>query len=274
MKICIAGQNDIAVKSTSFLISEKIVLPEDLIVCFNQADTGKDLFQKSFKKYSQEHNLVNAKLEDLYNINNLLFISLQYDKIIFPEKFKSNLLFNIHFSLLPKYKGMYTSVWPILNGDQYSGVTLHTIDAGIDTGEIIDQIKFDINFHDTSRDLYLKYIEHGIYLFKKNIYDLVSGHYKTVQQSAIESSYYSKCSINFSNISINLNKSAFEIRNQIRAFNFKEYQIPVIYGFKIVSANILDSITRKKPGTILYSTQDYIDISTIDYDLRLNKEKL
>ncbi|MBR2149690.1 MAG: hypothetical protein IJ965_09750, partial [Campylobacter sp.] len=41
------------------------------------------------------------------------------------------------------------------------------IDNGIDTGDIIDQIKFEIDLNDTARDLYLKYIENSFILFKK-----------------------------------------------------------------------------------------------------------
>ena len=39
-------------------------------------------------------------------------------------------------------------VIPIFNGEKYSGVTIHKIDNGIDTGEIIYQLKFKINFGD------------------------------------------------------------------------------------------------------------------------------
>ncbi|WP_336526414.1 hypothetical protein [Campylobacter sp. P0109] len=41
------------------------------------------------------------------------------------------------------------------------------MDNGIDTGDIIDQIKFEIDLNDTARDLYLKYIENSFILFKK-----------------------------------------------------------------------------------------------------------
>ena len=39
---------------------------------------------------------------------------------------------------------MFTSALPLINGEKETGVTLHKIDAGIDTGDIIDQIKFQI----------------------------------------------------------------------------------------------------------------------------------
>ena len=48
---------------------------------------------------------------------------------------------------------MYTSYWPIKNGEKKSGVTLHKIDSGIDTGDIISQLSFDID-EDTLFSLY------------------------------------------------------------------------------------------------------------------------
>ena len=59
-----------------------------------------------------------------------------------PKNFLNARLYNIHFSYLPAYKGMFTSALPIKNGEVDSGVTLHKIESGIDTGDIIDQIKF------------------------------------------------------------------------------------------------------------------------------------
>ena len=73
-----------------------------------------------------------------------MFISLEYHRLIDPLKFVTSKLYNPHFSLLPAYKGMYTSALPLLNDEKDAGVTLHHIDSGIDTGDIIDQIIFPI----------------------------------------------------------------------------------------------------------------------------------
>jgi methionyl-tRNA formyltransferase len=207
------------------------------------------------------------------SIGELMFISLEFDRIVPVKKFTANRLYNIHFSLLPKYKGMYTSAWPLLNGETHSGVTLHEIDEGIDTGDIIDQMEFEIHYDDNCRDLYLKYIHYGTVLFKKNIHHLVSGRFSAERQPAVGASYYSRKSIDYSNVKIKLNKTAFEIRNQIRAFNFKEYQVPKVLGFDIVSADILDGKSHRKPGTIIVERDDYVDIATVDYDLRLHKNR-
>ena len=271
MQICVAGKNNIAIECTDFLIKNNLISAKDLFVCFNTTDIGEDTFQRSFRKYSHEKNLKEVLLADLMEIRDLLFVSLEYDKLVPVDKFASTNLFNIHFSLLPKYKGMYTSAWPILNGETSSGVTLHKIDSGIDTGDIIDQIEFTIDNDDNCKDLYLNYISHGILLFKRNIANLISGDYIAVKQNALFSSYYSKHSIDYSNIKIGLNKTAFEIRNQIRAFNFSEYQVPRIFGEKIVSADILSTQTRKTPGSILQESKECFVIATIDYDLLLIK---
>lgn len=271
MKIVIAGKNNIAVECTKWLLSQQIINKSDLLVIFNKNDNGLGSFQQSFKKYSEENKLTNVSLQHIYNIKDLLFFSLEYDKIIEPSKFSSNKLFNIHFSLLPKYRGMYTSAWPILNDEKYSGTTLHEIDTGIDTGNIIDQQKFSIDTQDTSRDLYLKYINSGISIFKENFNALKKNQYKSEVQDEKTASYYSKHSIDYSNLVIDLNKTSHNISNQIRALNFKEFQIPMIYNNEIKTSETLLSRSNEKAGTIINNTDRFIDIATLDYDLRLYK---
>ncbi len=271
MKVCIAGKNDIATRFTMWLLKENIIDKKDLVVCFNKSDNGFDSFQHSFRKYCKEQNLLEASLDQLYSIEQLRFFSLEFDRIIDIHKFASDNLYNIHFSLLPSYKGVYTSAWPLLNGEDKSGVTLHVIDQGIDTGDIIAQHEFPVKDNDNCRDMYFKYTKYGTDLLKENFLKVVKGDYITQKQSASGSSYYSKSSINYANLEIDLNKTAYEIRNQIRAFTFAEYQVPVIHEYQINSSEILGSSSQLKPGTILHMADAHIDITTIDYDLRLIK---
>ena len=78
----------------------------------------------------------------IYINKNLIFISIEYENIINTNKFLSTELFNFHFSLLPKFRGCHTNFYQIYFGEKKSGVTLHKIDNGIDTGAIIS--KFNI----------------------------------------------------------------------------------------------------------------------------------
>ncbi|WP_241392744.1 formyltransferase family protein [Pseudomonas chlororaphis] len=81
-------------------------------------------------------------LEAAYEVASTAFISLEFDRIVVPGRFSISRVSNIHFSRLPEYKGMFTSVWPLLESRAEAGVTLHFIDRGIDTGEIVAQQVF------------------------------------------------------------------------------------------------------------------------------------
>ena len=268
INICIAGNFNLAIDCSNFIL--KKFKNTNLYAIFNSNDDGIDKFQKSFKKYCKKKKIIKIiNIEEACKIPDLYFISLHFDKIIRIEKFKTKSLYNIHFSLLPKYKGMHTTAWPIINGEKFTGVTLHKIDNGIDTGNIISQIKFKISINDNAEKVFLNYMKYGVILFKKNLYKLINNNYNSLNQDMLESSYYSKNSIDFNNINIDLNKTAFDIHNQIRAFIFKHYQLPSVKGHKIISSKILKSKSKLKPGKIVSFSGKSLKISTIDYNLLL-----
>lgn len=267
LHFCVAGKNSIALFALD-LIQEHF--PDAKIeVLFNKNDDGVDRWQPSFRKYATLQNFQETSLERLYDFENLVFISLEFDMIVNTSKFKSSELFNIHFSALPSYKGMYTSAWPLLNAEKTSGVTLHKIDSGIDTGDIVDQEIFPIMPKWNSLDLYHHYLKTAETVLARNILNISSKNYSTTPQSQSESSYYSAKSIDYSNLTVNLNQTAFQIRNQIRAFTFRPFQIPKVHGVKVNWAEITGQKSISKPGAIVSANDEHLTISTIDYDLEL-----
>lgn len=64
---------------------------------------------------------------------------------------------------------MYTSALPILHAEERSGVTLHKIDSGIDTGDILCQKAIMLSPSETAKSLYKKYIQVGTDLVVENI---------------------------------------------------------------------------------------------------------
>ena len=60
---------------------------------------------------------------------------------------------NVHFSLLPKYRGAAPVNWAIVNGETKSGVTTMSMDAGLDTGDILLQRETSIGDDETSVEL-------------------------------------------------------------------------------------------------------------------------
>ena len=63
---------------------------------------------------------------------------------------------NYHPSLLPKYRGGSAINWAIINGEKKTGVTIHFIDNGIDTGPILLQKEVSIEPDDTLKSVYFK----------------------------------------------------------------------------------------------------------------------
>jgi methionyl-tRNA formyltransferase len=271
--ICIAGRNDVACSSLAFLVEKSLVPKDNILALPNSAQQPAIRDMKSLTDTAEKLGVkVISDLADVYRIDDLIFFSLEFDRIIKTARFSSTELFNIHFSMLPRYKGMYTSAWPILNGEKTTGITLHKIDDGIDTGEIIDQYEFPIELSDTCRDLYFKYNHFGFELFKANFSNILNKKYKTRPQPSCGSSYYSKSSISYDNVKINLAKTAFEVHNQIRAFIFPEFQLPKLFGFNIIKSEITKRRSTLKPGTIVEDCGEYMVISTIDYDVKIYKQ--
>ena len=60
---------------------------------------------------------------------------------------------NFHPSLLPHYRGRAPLNWAMINGEKYTGLTVHMIDEGIDSGDIIHQEKIEISKEDYIGDI-------------------------------------------------------------------------------------------------------------------------
>lgn len=66
-----------------------------------------------------------------------------------PSTFEGRFL-NVHLGLSPYYRGSGTNYWPLVNGEpEYVGATFMYMDAGIDTGEIIHQVRAKYSWGDT-----------------------------------------------------------------------------------------------------------------------------
>lgn len=271
MIICIAGKNEIAIDTTIFI--KKHFPRLQIVGIATEADKGINTCHRSFRSFLAINDIKEITLEEAYTIHELIFISLQFDKIVIPNKFLSNKLFNLHFSYLPSYKGMYPSVWPILNFEEFGGVTLHEIDRGIDTGDIITQSKIRIDKQETVNTLYRKYISQGTYIVQQNFQTLFENSYTKTKQSAVGSTYYSNKSIDFKNLALDLNTTSAQIDAQIRAFTYRQYQLLSVYDTKIVKAFFTNERSVQKAGQLILEDEYTIKLSTIDFNIILYKDK-
>lgn len=272
MRICIGGKNNIAVDVCKYI---QEYYPEiEIFAIPTKGDDGVDGFQRSLKKYAEENEVEIVSLKDVYEWEDLIFLSTEFDRIIRPALFKSKELFNIHFSKLPKYKGCHTAAMPILNGEKFTGVTFHLMEAGIDTGDIIDQRELLIENNDTCGSLYLKLIKLGTEVVIANLEGVINHSYKAYPQPIDDSTYYPRTDIDYATNTIDYNRTALQIVRQTRAYSFRAYQLPKFNEMQIVSTKVTCDKSTEKPGTIISEDTNSIRIATIDYDVILYKERM
>jgi methionyl-tRNA formyltransferase len=89
---------------------------------------------------------------------------------------------NVHGALLPRNRGCNPTQWAILNQEYETGVTLHQMDSGIDTGPIIDQRKIPIFFHDSWLDVREREVQVTNDLLKSNVPGILLGNWKAIPQ--------------------------------------------------------------------------------------------
>jgi hypothetical protein len=82
------------------------------------------------------------------------YLSVLWPEIITPLQLSECPWINLHPAPLPEYRGCNSYAHAIINGETEYGVTLHYMDAGIDTGPIIDSPRFKILPGETGRSLY------------------------------------------------------------------------------------------------------------------------
>lgn len=89
---------------------------------------------------------------------------------------------NLHSSYLPYNRGANPNVWSIVD-DTPAGVTIHWMDSGIDTGDIIARERVSIEFSDTGKDLYERLEDAQVELFQEVWPEILSGELAELSQS-------------------------------------------------------------------------------------------
>lgn len=118
-------------------------------------------------------------------------LSVLFDYILRPEfldLFPAGVV-NLHPSYLPYNRGQYPNVWSIVERTP-AGVTLHYIDAGVDTGDIIAQRQVPVEPVDTGETLYRKLEQVCVELFKETWPLIRSGEASRISQGQLEGTYH------------------------------------------------------------------------------------
>lgn len=282
-RVMVFGKNNIAIECTKILLKKDKV--QVIGCCPNNSDNGESGWQKSYAKFCEEQDIEIFRFKSIKHhdsINHLksleldLIFSFQYDQIIGQEVLdvSSGGAVNLHFSPLPRYRGVSPVAWALINGEQSYGVTLHYIDPGIDTGDIIALDQFEIGSVANAKDLYNRCELAGIQLFKTTIDGLLSGTNERHPQANQHATYYAGGGIDFKKCEIEFNKSTNMLYNWIRAFIFPPFQYPT-FNYKgnlkkVVSAEPMFTKNRfEPPGSLITQNKNKFIFSTNDSYIKL-----
>lgn len=158
---------------------------------------------------------------------------------------------NVHASLLPRWRGASPIQHAILHGDTETGVTIMQMDAGMDTGDKLAEAHCPIFPDDTAEILHDRLALLAAEPLLSTLNALELGQAEPEIQNNAKATYASK--INKEDALIDWNKMAYEIHNQIRAYN----PWPIAYTrageetVRIHRAHVVEYTGQATPGTIL-----------------------
>jgi methionyl-tRNA formyltransferase len=167
--------------------------------------------------------------------------------------------FNVHASLLPELRGASPMQAAILEGLKYTGVTIMKMSEGLDTGDMVSQVKVKID-RKTLPELEQDLAEAGADLLVKTLPDIENGTAVYTKQDDSKSSYAHM--ISKKDGEADFSRSASELERMVRAFQpwpgvSFEYNGKKI---KIWAADVLKDSSSAEPGTVLKADKSGIHV--------------
>ena len=223
---------------------------------------------------------INSKhfLKKLSSYNCDLYVSMSFDQIFKTKLFSLPRLgtINCHAGKLPFYRGRNVLNWVLINDEREFGITVHYVDEGIDTGDIIIQKVFPIFDSDNYDSLLKVAYENCALLLHSAINLIINKKVKRIKQDQISKhGLYCSKRIEGDEI-INWNNSSREIFNFIRALTLpgpcaKTYLNKSLV--KIISAEEIQNAPNYIgiPGIILTKNEENFYVKTSDSYLKVTK---
>ncbi len=207
------GTPDFAVPSLDVLVKNGYEVVGVVTVADKMGGRGmKQVLESPVKKYAVEQGIPVLQPEKLRNPEFLaqlraleanLFIVVAFRML--PEivwNMPTLGTFNLHGSLLPRYRGAAPINWAVINGDAETGVTTFFLQHEIDTGNIIFQDKLPIGENETAGEIHDRMMQLGARTVLKTVQSIEAG---TVPQQAQDDSqashapkiFHETCQISF-----------------------------------------------------------------------------
>lgn len=227
MKIVFFGTPEFAVESLDKIINDGhevcavVTMPDKI------AGRGHKVIQSDVKKYAVEKGLdvlqpTNLKdpafIEQLRNLNADIFVVIAFRML--PEAvwaMPANGTFNLHASLLPKYRGAAPINRAIMNGEKKTGVTTFFLQHEIDTGDIIESREIAISEEDNAGTIHDALMHLGAEMVGETLKKIESGDVKTIPQPDGEFTPAPK--IFSADCELDFNNDAATVHNHIRGLS-------------------------------------------------------
>lgn len=280
LKIVFMGTPEFAVASLKALVENNFNVVGVITMPDKPAGRGYKLQYSAVKQYALEQNLpllqpTNLKdekfLEELRALNADLQIVVAFRML--PEvvwDMPRLGTFNLHASLLPKYRGAAPINWSIINGDKETGITTFFLTHEIDTGKIIYQEKVEILPEDNAETLHDKLMAKGAELVVKTTDAIINDSIETIEQEKLisnENDITPAPKIFKETCKINLNQSAENINNFVRGLSPypAAWSMLHIQNAEPVSVKIFKVAIENddlNPGKISTDNKSYLKIGT------------
>jgi methionyl-tRNA formyltransferase len=279
LRIVFMGTPDFAVESLKEILKAGKKVVGVITAPDRKAGRGQQISESAVKKFSKEKGLTilqpnNLKdesfLKELKELKADLQIIVAFRMLLEVVWSMPPLgSFNLHGSLLPKYRGAAPINWAIINGEKTTGVTTFFLSHKIDTGEIIDSIEIPISKSDNVGTLHDKLMRRGAELVVKTINNIENNKIKTLPQD-LNVGYPEAPKLFKENCKINWDQPAIKIDYFIRglspypaAWTELKKSDGNILSFKIFKVLITEEKSKKvahileKDGKILIGTSDF-----------------
>jgi methionyl-tRNA formyltransferase len=197
-RIAFAGDRDISVKVLDFILS-KGVKPLALLVPERSKASHADELIQHCTFLGDEKILFGAAFRTPLGIETLkklaldFIIGIHFSYVVPPEvlAIPKNGILNLHPAYLPYNRGWHTASWAILENTPI-GASLHLMDEGIDTGDIIHQKKIEISPSDTADTLYQRLKSLEFEVFVETWPKIVAGTYSRMPQKSAEGTFHER----------------------------------------------------------------------------------
>ncbi len=268
MKIIFAGTPEFAVPALKALIEAGLEIGMVLTQPDRRAGRGMQLKASPIKQLALQHNLSVFQPESLKpidvqakiaSVNADVMIVAAYGLIIptvvlnlFSLQNKKLGCYNIHASLLPRWRGAAPIHRALLAGDAETGVTMMEVVPALDAGNMISKGVVNITDADTTQTLHDKLSQQGADLMLQAMHDLAAnGSLPSEAQQENLVTYAHK--LEKAEAAIDWQKSAVEISRQVRAFNPFPVATAQFRGetCRIWFASALQQQTNAKAGEII-----------------------